>query len=170
MALLRILKYGEKELEVPANRVLEINEEIKRIVYDITETMYAAPGIGLAATQVGIPLRIATIDLSQGEKENGLIVLINPEIILTEDNQQEEEGCLSFPGIYAVTNRPARIIVRAQNLNNEIYEIEGKELLARALSHEIDHLDGILFLERMNPTTRRLIKRQIMNKMKRGEW
>jgi len=170
MALLRILKYGEKELEVPANRVLEINEEIKKIVSDIAETMYAAPGIGLAATQVGIPLRIATIDLSQGKEENGLIILINPEIILTEDNQQEEEGCLSFPGIYGVTNRPARIIVRAQNLNNEIYEIEGKELLARALSHEIDHLDGILFLERMSPTTRRQIKRQIMNKMKRGEW
>lgn len=170
MALLRILKYGEKQLEIPAKKVEEINEDIKRITMDIVETMYAAPGIGLAATQVGIPFRIAAIDLSLGKNQDGLIILINPEIIHTEGNQQEEEGCLSFPGIYAVTNRPAKILVKAKNLNNEFYEIEGTELLARALSHEIDHLDGILFLERMNPITRRLIKKQIMNKIKRGEW
>jgi peptide deformylase len=170
MALLSILKYGDKRLETPAHDVEEIDETINTIIQDMLETMYAAPGIGLAATQVGIPLRIATIDLSRGEEKNELIILINPEIIFQEENVQEEEGCLSFPEIYAPVNRPSKVVVHTHNVNGQFVEITGEGLLARALSHECDHLSGILFLERMNSLTKELIKKQIAKKMKQGEW
>jgi len=170
MALLAILKYGDKRLETPAHDVEKIDETIKNIIQDMLETMYAAPGIGLAATQVGIPLRIATIDLSRGEEKNGLIILINPEIIYQEQNEQQEEGCLSFPEIYAPVNRPSKVVVHAYNVNGQSVEITSEGLSARALSHECDHLSGILFLERMNSLTKELIKKQIAKKIKQGEW
>lgn len=170
MALLTILKYGDKRLETPANNIEKIDENIKNIVQDMVETMYAAPGVGLAATQVGIPLKIATIDLSRGEEKNGLMVLINPQIVHQEGDVQDEEGCLSFPEISAPVNRPAKVVLHALNLEGQLVEIVGEGLHARAFCHECDHLNGILFIERMNSLTREMIKKQIAKKMKQGEW
>jgi peptide deformylase len=170
MALLTILKYGNPNLVIPAKDVDVIDDSIKKIIQDMIETMYAAPGIGLAATQVGIPLKITTIDISRGKEQNDLLILINPEIIYQEGNVQEDEGCLSFPEVYAQINRPEVVVIRAKNMNGEIVEIRGEGLLARAFCHECDHLMGVLFIERMNSLTRELIKKQIAKKIKQGEW
>jgi peptide deformylase len=136
----------------------------------MVETMYAAPGIGLAAPQVGVPLRLFVIDLSVGRDPRGLITLINPEWVERDGMQLEEEGCLSLPGFTATVPRPSRAVVRGLDRNGEPQTIEGSALLARALQHEMDHLDGCLFVDRLRGIKRDLIVRKIKKLARAGKW
>ncbi len=144
MAKLKIRKLGDEVLSRVCRPVDEITPRTLTLLDDMIETMRHADGCGLAAPQVGILRRIAVVEVNEGE----VIELINPEIIAREGEQQETEGCLSIPGRFGVTKRPQRVTVRATNRHGEVYEITGEDLLARALCHEIDHLDGHLFTER----------------------
>jgi len=168
--VLDIVVYGDPVLEKKGEKVKEINEEIKKLVEDMYETMKAAPGIGLAAPQVGKSLQLAIIDLSAGENPEDRIVLINPEIIETEGVQREEEGCLSFPGIFGFVERPMKVKVKYTDLDGEEKVIEGEGLLARALCHEIDHLNGELFIYKFAPVKRQLTMKKIKKLMKEGRW
>jgi peptide deformylase len=134
------------------------------------ETMYAAPGIGLAAPQIGVPLRVAVIDLSGGKKGGDVLTLVNPEIVERDGMQLEDEGCLSVPGFTATVPRPARVVVRAADRHGQPRTIEGTELLARALQHELDHLDGKLFLDRIHGIKRDVIVRKIRKLDRSGKW
>ncbi len=147
MALRKIRTLGDPVLEKVAKPVPEINEKIKELAYDMLDTMYTANGVGLAAPQVGVLKRIAVIDVSP--EGNRPIVLINPEIIATSGSQTGDEGCLSVPGKAGTVTRPNEVTVRAYNLKNQQFEVTGTELLARALCHEIDHLDGIVYVEKV---------------------
>lgn len=166
-----ILKYGAPELEKKSEPVTEFNQEIEELARDMLETMYAAPGIGLAAPQIGINIRLIVIDLSAGEEEGHQIIMANPEILEEDrENQRGEEGCLSIPGFTAVVERPARVRVQGQDLSGCRVEMDADGLLARAFCHEIDHLDGILYLDRISMLKRDLIKRKIRKLMRAGEW
>jgi len=167
---LEIVKYPDPVLERPTERVTEFNDELRKFVDDMFEAMYAAKGIGLAAPQVGVSKRLTVIDLSFKERPEDKIVLINPEIILREGKQYEEEGCLSLPEIREKVSRAAKVTVRAQDLDGNWFEMDGTELLARAFQHEIDHLDGILFFRRVSALKRDLILRRIRKMQKAGEW
>jgi peptide deformylase len=167
---LEIVKYPDPVLERPGEPVTEFNPELRKFVDDMFESMYAAKGIGLAAPQVGVSKRITVIDLSFKERPEEKIVLINPEIVLREGKQYEEEGCLSLPDIREKVSRAAKVRVRAQDVNGEWFEMDGEELLARAFQHEIDHLDGILFFKRVSALKRDLILRRIRKLQKAGEW
>ena len=170
MALLPIVKYPEPILNTRADEVSKIDGEIKRLVADMVETMHSAPGVGLAANQVGVALRVAVVDLSVGKEAASLVVLINPRILSTEGHQTDEEGCLSIPGVTEIVTRPLRAEVGALDLDGEPFRIRGEGLMARALLHEIDHLDGILFLDRLSPLKRRLIRKKIQKLIRDGEW
>jgi peptide deformylase len=165
-----IVKYPDPVLEHPTEPVTEFNDELRQFVDDMFESMYAAKGIGLAAPQVGVSKRLTVIDLSFKERPEDRIVLINPEIVLREGKQYEEEGCLSLPEIREKVSRAAKVKVRAQDLDGNWFELEGTELLARAFQHEIDHLDGILFFRRVSALKRDLILRRIRKMQKAGEW
>jgi peptide deformylase len=165
-----ILKYGESLLHGEARPVDAITPEIDRLLEDMVETMYAAPGVGLAAPQVGIPLRAFVVDLSVGRDPTGLIVLINPEIVERDGMQLEEEGCLSLPGFNATVVRPARIVVRGLDRQGAEQRHEGTGLLARAFQHEMDHLDGTLFVDRLRGIKRDLIVRRIRKLTRAGKW
>jgi len=165
-----ILKYGDDTLHAPARPVDTINTEIDRLVEDMIETMYAAPGVGLAAPQVGVPLRICVVDLSVGRDLNGLIVLINPEFVERDGMQLEEEGCLSVPGFNATVVRPARVVVKALDRSGTEVQHEGTGLLARAFQHELDHLDGTLFVDKLRGIKRDLIVRKIRKLRRAGKW
>jgi len=167
---LEIVKYPDPVLERPTEPVTEFNDELRKFVDDMFESMYAAKGIGLAAPQVGVSKRLTVIDLSFKERPEEKIVLINPEIVLREGKQYEEEGCLSLPEIREKVSRAAKVKVRAQDLDGNWFELEGAELLARAFQHEIDHLDGILFFRRVSALKRDLILRKIRKMQKAGEW
>ena len=165
-----IVKYPEPILERPTEPVTEFNDDLRKFVDDMFESMYAAKGIGLAAPQVGVSKRLTIIDLSFKERPEDRIILINPEIVLREGKQYEEEGCLSLPEIREKVSRAAKVKVRAQDLDGNWFELEGTELLARAFQHEIDHLDGILFFRRVSALKRDLILRRIRKMQKAGEW
>jgi peptide deformylase len=165
-----ILKYGAEALHQPARPVDALTPEIDRLISDMIETMYAAPGIGLAAPQIGVPLRIFVADISVGREPNGLIVMINPAFVLREGTQLEEEGCLSVPGFEATVLRPARAIVRGTDRDGSFHEKEGTGLLARAFQHEMDHLDGTLFVDRLRGIKRDLIVRKIRKLSRAGKW
>jgi peptide deformylase len=165
-----ILRYGAPVLQDLARPVAVIDEDIQRLIDDMIDTMYAAPGVGLAAPQIGVALRLAVIDLTIGKQGGDLIVLINPEFVERDGMQLEEEGCLSVPGFNATVPRPARVVVRAQDRSGETRTIEGTGLLARALQHEIDHLDGRLFLSRIRGLQRDLIVRKIRKLDRAGRW
>jgi peptide deformylase len=166
-----ILKYGEPILEQAADPVTEFGtSELKQLISDMWETMYAAKGVGLAAPQIGTGKRISVIDTSVGEDESKKIVIINPEIILRDGKQVGEEGCLSIPGFREPVARANRVTVRAQNENGEAIELTGEELLARAFEHEIDHLNGILFISHLSTLKRDIIRRKIKKLQKTGEW
>ena len=165
-----IMRYGASVLHEPASPVDAITPEIDRLVTDMIETMYAAPGIGLAAPQVGVPLRIIVIDLSVGRDPNGLIVMINPEWIERTGMQLEEEGCLSVPGFNATVVRPERAVVKGLDREGNERTLEGTGLLARAFQHEMDHLDGTLFVDRLRGIKRELIVRKIRKLAKAGKW
>ena len=168
--MLPILKYGAPELRVVTKAVESFDEALEEIVKNMVDTMYACPGIGLAATQVGLNLRLTTIDLSVGEEPGKLIVLCNPEIVLSEGTQKNDEGCLSVPDFSEAVLRPQRMVVRGKNGKGEGIQIEADGLLARCLSHEIDHLNGILFVDRLSSLKRSLIRNKIKKLTKAGEW
>ncbi|MCI4445546.1 MAG: peptide deformylase [Candidatus Aminicenantes bacterium] len=165
MAKLEIIRIGHPTLSLKAKPVENINQEIVKLARDMVETMYQAPGIGLAAPQVNVSQRLITVDLSVGEKQDELIVMINPEIMEEEGELLGEEGCLSVPGIYEKVKRPAKIIVKGYNLDGQEILIEAEDLLARVLYHEIDHLEGKLFIDRLSPLKRRLLKDRLKKEM-----
>lgn len=158
-------------MEKPAKAVTEFGTpQLKELVADMFETMYAAKGVGLAAPQIGIGQRVSVIDTSVGEDEAQRIVIINPEIAFREGTQTGEEGCLSIPGFREPVTRSNKVVVKAKNEKGETVEFEGEELLARAFEHEIDHLDGILFISHLSPLKRDMIRRKIKKLQKTGEW
>lgn len=167
----RIVKYGDPVLETKAADVTEFDTpELQQLISDMLETMYAAKGVGLAAPQIGISKRITVIDVSAGEDPEQRLVLINPEITDKQGSQTGEEGCLSIPGFREQVTRAMRATARAQNASGEFFEITGEELLARALQHETDHLNGVLYISHISVLKRDLIKRKIKKLMKAGEW
>lgn len=166
-----IVRYGDSVLERPAAAVTEFSTpELDRFIEDMFESMYAAKGVGLAATQIGVARRIAVIDCSVGEDPAQKIVLINPEIILAEGKQKGEEGCLSIPGFREEVTRGKRVTVRAQNAKGETFEQTGEDLLARAFQHETDHLFGKLYIAHISALKRDLIRRKVRKLAKAGEW
>jgi peptide deformylase len=165
-----ILKYGDQVLHEPARRVVTVTTEIDRLVEDMIETMYAAPGIGLAATQIGVGLRIFVVDVSIGRNPADLIVMINPEFVERDGMQLEEEGCLSVPGFNATVVRPDRAVVKGLDRTGQEQQREGKGLLARAFQHEMDHLDGLLFVDRLRGIKRDLIVKRIRKLARSGKW
>ena len=167
----KILKYGEPVLEQSCEPVTEFDtHDLHQLISDMWETMYAAKGVGLAAPQIGLSKRISVIDVSVGENEGDKIVIINPEIVSKEGSQTGEEGCLSLPGFREPVTRANKVVVRAQNEKGETVEFEGEELLARAFQHEIDHLNGILFINHLSGLKRDIIRRKIKKLQKAGEW
>jgi peptide deformylase len=165
-----ITKYGAAVLEGPTTPIEKFDDELVKLCDDMFESMYVAQGVGLAATQIGLSKRLAVIDVSVGKNPEARLVLANPEIIHVEGDQREEEGCLSLPGFRGNVLRPAYVTMRAQNVKGEVYEMRGEGLLARAFCHEIDHLDGILFLQHLSMLKRDLIKRRIRKLRKTGDW
>jgi peptide deformylase len=165
-----ILRYGERDLHQPASDVTTWDEDLQRLIDDMIETMYAAPGIGLAATQVGVPLRLFVIDVSVGRNPADLIVMVNPSFVERDGLQLQEEGCLSVPGFNATVVRPARAVVKGVDRLQHEQIIEGNDLLARAFQHEMDHLDGTLFVDRLRGINRDLIVRKIHKLKRTGKW
>lgn len=165
-----ILRLGDSILTEPAKPVDTITPAIDTLINDMVETMYAAPGIGLAAPQVGVPLRIFVVDLSVGRDPAGLKVMINPEFVEREGMQLEEEGCLSVPGFTATVARPKRVVVTGLARDGSEHRIEGTGLMARALQHEMDHLHSCLFVDRLRGISRDLILRKIKKLSKAGKW
>jgi peptide deformylase len=166
MAVLEILHYPNPVLKEKTKPVQKVDAEIRRLVQDLAETMYSAPGVGLAANQVGHSLRLAVIDVTPADQPKKLLVLINPEIVAAEGECIWDEGCLSVPDCNEEVKRSQKVVVRYQNLEGETAEIAGEGLLGIALQHEIDHLDGVLFIDRLSPLKRRLIKKKLLKKEK----
>jgi peptide deformylase len=165
-----IVKYPDPVLAKPGAPVTVFDDKLKTLVDEMFESMYAAQGIGLAAPQIGLSQRLTVIDVSFQKNPDEKVVLINPEIIEREGEQYEEEGCLSLPEIREKVKRAAKVKVRAQNTDGEWFEIEGEELLSRAFQHEIDHLDGVLFIDRLSRLKKDLLVRKIKKLIKNGEW
>jgi peptide deformylase len=165
-----ILRYGDHSLHGHASDVTVFDDSLQHLIDDMVETMYAAPGVGLAATQVGVPLRLFVIDLSAGRDPKGLIVMINPQFVLRDGMQLEEEGCLSLPGFNATVVRPLRATVKGLDRQGGDQTIEGTALLARAFQHEMDHLDGLVFVDRLRGIKRDMIVRKIQKMKRAGKW
>jgi peptide deformylase len=170
MALRPIVLYPDPVLLTPTERVERIDDEIVSLVQDMVETMHAAPGIGLAANQVGAGKRVCVVDLSVGENAEELHVFINPRIVETSGSEVAEEGCLSFPDVHIDVERPFLATVEAEGLDGKTFTLAARGLLARAMQHEIEHLEGRVFLQNLSPLKRELWKRQIRKRIKAGEW
>ncbi|HJS74982.1 MAG TPA: peptide deformylase [Vicinamibacteria bacterium] len=170
MSIVPIERFGAEVLDRRASELTEFSSDLDVIAQDMIETMYAAPGVGLAAPQIGLGIRLMVIDITVGEDPGQVIVMANPVMVEMEGDQHEEEGCLSVPGYSGVVSRPAWVKVRGQDLKGQEITLEGEGLLARAFCHEIDHLDGKLFLERLGVLKRDLIKRKIRKKIRQGDW
>ena|SRR5512133_2069858 len=168
MPIRPIVRYGNPVLHAASAPVDEIDDSIRSLLADMVQTMYAAPGIGLAAPQVGVPLRVIVIDLSVGEDPSQLIQLVNPEFVEKDGEQRHEEGCLSIPGYGGSPTRPARVTVRGLDQDGKERVYSATELLARAFCHEIDHLDGLVFVDRLSPLKRDLMKRKLRKKARDG--
>jgi peptide deformylase len=168
--ILSILKYGAPELRTISKRIDVFNAELEKIAHNMFDTMYSSPGIGLAAAQIGINIQLTTVDISVGEDATKRVILCNPEIISKEGEQKADEGCLSIPDFSDAVTRPLKMIVRAQTINGEQIQIEAEGLLARCFSHEIDHLNGILFVDHLSPLKRTLIRNKIKKLAKAGNW
>ncbi len=168
--LLPILKYGAEELKTVSRPVDAFTGELEKIARNMIETMYSAPGIGLAAAQVGLNIRLATIDLSVGEDPDQLIIVCNPEIVSSEGEQKGEEGCLSTPEFSDTVVRPRKVTVRGRDIHGEQFQLDAEGLLARCFSQEIDHLNGILFIDHLSLLKKNLIKNKIKKLAKAGEW
>ena len=167
MSVLEIRQYPDPVLKRKSARVEKITPEIHKLIEDMAETMYAAPGVGLAAPQVGVGLRIAVVDVSGRDEKGELLVLINPEIVRAEGEIEEEEGCLSIKDYNADVKRFAKVRIKATDKDGNVREIEGEDLLARAFQHELDHLDGLLFIDRISPLKRDLFKRRVKKTLKK---
>jgi peptide deformylase len=165
-----IVKYGNPVLEKPAEAVTKFDGDLKKLVEDMFESMYEAKGVGLAAPQIGISMRLAVIDVTFKEDPNAKLVLANPEIIHKEGKQTQSEGCLSIPDFREQVTRANKVTIRAQDVNGKWYEKTGEELLARAFLHETDHLNGKLYISHLSALKRDLMKRKIRKLMKAGEW
>jgi peptide deformylase len=168
--ILKIEKYPSPVLSQPGEPVTEFNDDLRELIANMFETVYAAQGIGLAAPQVGISKRLTVIDLSVGKDPAQKLVLINPEVISREGKLYEEEGCLSFPDIREKIVRAAKVRIRAQDEYGRWFEMDGEELLSRCFQHEVDHLDGVLFILRMSGLKRDLTLRKIRKAQREGKW
>lgn len=165
-----LLRHGAPVLHRPADPVPNMTPEIQSVIDDLIQTMYAAPGIGLAAPQIGVSLRIFVVDVTAGRSSGELVVVVNPEFVERDGMQVEEEGCLSVPGFNASVVRPARVVVRGLDRQGVERTVEATGLLARAFQHEIDHLDGTLFIDRLRGIKRDLIVRRIQKLKRSGKW
>lgn len=170
MAILPISKFPSPELSTRAEEIQGLDESLNELVADMVDTMYAAPGVGLAANQVGVRRRVAVIDLSVGREQDQLLVMINPVILEADGSIAEEEGCLSFPGVTEIVARPERVKARAINLDGQAYEVEGEGLMARAICHEVDHLNGVLFIDRLTGFKKDRVRKQVRRSVDSGEW
>ena len=168
--ILEVVKYGDPVLTQRAEEVTEFDEKLRKLVDNMFETMYGAPGVGLAAPQVGILKRLFVMDCSSGKNKKQKIVLINPVIQTEEGEQVGEEGCLSFPGIFFQVKRPERLVVSAQDTDGSQIKLDVMDLEARCVAHETDHLDGELFISYLSPLKRDLTKRKIKKRIKQGDW
>src|SRR5262245_3482581 len=168
--ILNVVKYGDPILTKRAEEVVEFNEKLHKLIDDMFETMYGAPGVGLAAPQVGILKRLFVMDCSSGKDKKKKVALINPVIENEEGEQIGEEGCLSFPGIFLEVKRPQRVVVRAFDTDGSPMTLDIMDLEARCVSHETDHLDGELFIEYLSTLKRDLTKRKIKKRIKQGDW
>ena len=168
--ILDIVKYGDPLLTQRAEEVTEFDDNLRKLVDNMFETMYGAPGVGLAAPQVGVLKRLFIMDCSSGRNKQQKVALINPVIETEEGEQVGEEGCLSFPGIYVQVTRPQRLVVRAQDTDGSPLTLDVMDLEARCVSHETDHLDGELFINYLSALKRDLTKRKIKKRIKQGDW
>ena len=168
--ILKIVKYPDPILSRPGEPITEFNDELRKLIADMFETMYAEQGIGLAAPQVGASIRLMVIDLSVGKAPKDKLVLINPEIIFTDGKLYEEEGCLSFPEIREKVARHDKVRIRAQDEKGKWFEMDGVDVLSRCFQHEIDHVDGMLFIFRMSALKRDLNLRKIRKMQREGKW
>jgi peptide deformylase len=168
--ILEVVKYGDPILTQRAEEVTEFDENLRKLVDNMFETMYGAPGVGLAAPQVGILKRLFVMDCSSGKNKKQKLALINPVIETEEGEQLGEEGCLSFPGIFFQVKRPERVVVRARDVDGSPITLDVMGLEARCASHETDHLDGELFISYLSPLKRDLTKRKIKKRIKQGDW
>ena len=165
-----ILRYGADVLHQPARPVADITQDVLQLVDDMIQTMYAAPGVGLAAPQVGVPLRIFVADISVGRNPADLITFVNPEFVERDGMQLEDEGCLSVPGFNATLARPSRAVVKGLNRDGGVQVIEATGLLARCFQHEMDHLEGTVFVDRLRGLQKDLIVRRIKKLSRTGKW
>jgi len=165
-----ILKYGAPELVQESDPIEVVDEQLRELAQDMLETMYDAPGVGLAAPQVGTNRRLIVVDVTSGEEPGRGMVLVNPELVESNGSEKSEEGCLSIPGFTAVVQRPMNVKVKAMDLDGNKIEVDAEDLEARVLCHEIDHLDGILYLDRISRLKKDLIKRKIRKLVKAGQW
>lgn len=165
-----ILKFGQQVLHQPAKPVESFDGHLQELIDDMVETMYAAPGIGLAAPQIGVPIRLFVVDLSVGRSANDLIVMVNPVIAAREGMQTEEEGCLSLPGFNATVVRPTKTVITGQDRDGKQRTLDGEGLLARAFQHEMDHLDGMVYVDRLRGIRRDLIVRRIQKLRRSHRW
>jgi peptide deformylase len=170
LAVLPIVKYGDDVLRVPTRPVADIDASVQKLIDDMVATMYAAPGVGLAANQVGVSLRVAVIDLSVGRRPGELHIMINPEIAEAEGEITEEEGCLSVPDFVEVVTRPQRVMTRYLDRNGERREMWGEGLMARAMCHEVDHLNGTLYVDHLRGLKKDRILRKIQKLARSGMW
>ena len=165
-----ILRYGADVLHAPAAPVAEITADIQQLIDDMVQTMYVAPGIGLAATQVGVPLRVFVCDISVGRNPADLLTFVNPEFIERDGMQLEEEGCLSVPGFNATVARPSRAVLTGLDRSGQTHTVEASGLLARCFQHEMDHLEGTVFVDRLRGLQKDLIVRKIRKLSRAGKW
>ena len=170
MAILPIVLYPDPVLLRPTRSVERVDDEIRQLVDDMTETMYAAPGIGLAANQVGVPLRLFIVDLSAGDRPDSLHVFINPVVTGTEGRELGEEGCLSFPDVTLDVERASRVTMEALDRKGEPFEVTTEGLMARAMLHEYEHLEGQVFLRNVSSIRRELVKKEIRKRIRSGDW
>jgi peptide deformylase len=168
--ILSVVKYGDPILTKQAEEVTEFDGDLRKLIDDMFETMYGAPGVGLAAPQVGVLKRLFVMDCSIGKDKKQKVVLINPVIETEEGEQVGDEGCLSFPGVFLEIKRPQRVVVRAHDLDGSEMTLDVMDLQARCVSHETDHLEGELFINYLSPLKRDLAKRKIKKRIKQGDW
>ncbi len=168
--ILNVVKYGDPILTKRADEVIDFDEKLSKLVDDMFETMYGAPGVGLAAPQVGVLKRLFVMDCSSGKDKKQKVVLINPKIETEEGEQIGDEGCLSFPGVFLEIKRPQRVVVRARDMDGSEITLDVMDLQARCVAHETDHLDGEVFINYLSPLKRDLTKRKIKKRIKQGDW
>ena len=170
MSVRPILVYGDARLEAPNAQVENFDSALETLVDDLFETGWQAPGLGLAAPQIGVNLRLATVDLSVGKDPAQKIVLANPTITGTSGRISLEEGCLSFPGLFTTLSRPRELLVKARDIHGELLEIEASGLLAQAICHEVDHLDGRLLVHHLRGIKKKMFLRRVAKMRKSGVW